>query len=74
MKTHDGVIAILAILIFILMSLPYQFEFNYWAEAPLLWAAYFVAGGILAVYIFYLFLQTRRDLLSEEEDKKEVQQ
>ncbi|MDE3090646.1 MAG: hypothetical protein KGJ80_14825 [Chloroflexota bacterium] len=74
MRVHDLVIAIVVVVFFFLLSLPYQFEYNYWAESPLLWAAYFIIGGILAVYIFYIFLQVRRRLVNEGEDEgKEVQ-
>lgn len=73
MRRHDLVIAILVVIFFILLALPYQFEYNSTSESPFLWAAYFIVGGILAVYVFYIFLQTRRRLVNEGEGKKEAQ-
>jgi Ca2+/H+ antiporter len=73
MRRHDFIIAILVVLFFVLLSLPYQFEYNYSSESPFLWVAYFIMGGILAVYVFYIFLQTRRHLVNEDEGKKEEQ-
>lgn len=66
MNTHDFVVAILITLFFVLLSVPYQFEFSYWAESLPLWAAYFIVGAILVAYIFYTFLQDWRHLLQEE--------
>lgn len=73
MRRHDLVIAILVVIFFVLLALPYQFEYNSLSESPLLWVGYFVVGGILAVYIFYIFLQTRRRLVSKNEGKQEEQ-
>lgn len=65
MKKSDFFISILVVLFFILVSLPYQFEFSYWAETALAWTAYFTFGAIFAVYIFYTFLQGRRYIMSD---------
>lgn len=65
MNAHDLIVAFLVTFFFVLLSVPYQFEFNYWAESPLLWAAYFIAGTILVVYIFYIFLRDWRQLIEE---------
>lgn len=68
MNLHDMVVAILVTLFFVLVAIPYQFEFSYWAETPLLWGAYFLIGYILVVYIFYIFLQDWRHLIQEGEE------
>ena len=65
MKTRDMFISILAVLFFILISLPYQIEFSYWAETALAWTAYLILGLVFAVYIFYAFLQGRRRIMSD---------
>ncbi len=68
MNHHDLVVAILVTLFFVLLAIPYQFEFSYWAETPLLWAMYFLVATALIVYIFYIFLQEWRYLIQEGED------
>ena len=65
MQKRDLFISILVVLFFVLISLPYQFEFSYWAETALAWAAYFILGTIFAVYIFYTFLQGRRLIMKD---------
>ncbi len=62
---HDLVVATLITLFFALLSIPYQFEFNYGAESPILWVMYFFVGAILVIYIFYTFLQDWRHLMHE---------
>jgi Ca2+/Na+ antiporter len=73
MKRRDLFISILAVLFFVLISLPYQFEFSYWAETVMAWTAYFVLASIFAVYIFYAFLQGRRRLMHDSHDSEEEQ-
>lgn len=68
MKARNLVIAMLAVLVFVLLSLPYQWEFSYWAEALPAWIASFVVGIIAAVYGFYAFLQILQRLISEGKD------
>jgi hypothetical protein len=61
--------SLVVILLFVRLAVPYWFEFSYWAEAPLAWAAYFVMGTILMVYVFYALLQVWRRLIAENEGK-----
>jgi len=68
MNAHDLVVAFLVTLFFILLAVPYQFEFNYWAETPFLWVMYFLVGAALMVYIFYIFLQEWRYLIQEGDE------
>ncbi|MCC6868804.1 MAG: hypothetical protein IT522_08280 [Burkholderiales bacterium] len=49
-------VAILASIASVALSWPYWRDFEYWAESPSLWVAYFVVGFVLAVYVFYVFL------------------
>lgn len=69
MRAHDLVIALLVALGFVLLSIPYQFAFDHWSESPALWVAYFVVGAVLAAYVFYAFLQSRRRLAQSEESQ-----
>jgi multisubunit Na+/H+ antiporter MnhB subunit len=71
MQKRDLFVSVLVVLFFVLISMPYQFEFSYWAETLLSWTIYFVLGTIFAVYVFYTFLQGRHYLLdsSEKENK-----
>lgn len=69
MNLHDLMVAILVTFFFVLLAIPYQFEFSYWAETPFLWIMYFLVGAALIVYIFYIFLQEWRYLIQEGEDK-----
>lgn len=68
MNIHDLMVAILVTFFFVLLSIPYQFEFSYWAETPFLWVMYFLVGAALIVYILYIFLQDWRHLIQEGED------
>jgi len=68
MKAHDRVITILVVvLLFVPLALPYQFETGYWAESILAWIAYFLAGVILSLYVFFAFLQSWRRMMAETE-------
>lgn len=67
MNIHDLMVAILVTLFFVLLAIPYQFEFSYWAQTPFLWAIYFLVGAALMIYIFYIFLQDWRHLIQEGE-------
>ncbi|MCC7039750.1 MAG: hypothetical protein IT516_05500 [Burkholderiales bacterium] len=49
-------VAVVASIASVALSWPYWRDFEYWAEAPSLWAVYFVAGFLLAIYVFYVFL------------------
>ena len=68
MKAHDRVIAILAVLVFTLLALPYQFESSYWAESPILWGVYIVIGVVVSAYAFYVFLRGWRRIVADKED------
>lgn len=69
MKTHDGLVAVLMVLVFLFVSLPYQFEFSYWAESTVLWVAYFIVAITVAVYVIYAFLQSWRRMMAEGEEE-----
>lgn len=49
------------------LSWPFWRDFEYWAEAPGMWLAYFLLGFVLAVYVFYVFLGSLRTLFEHDE-------
>lgn len=71
-RRHDYVVAGLATVIFILLSLPY----SWWAnasptqrallsptsEGPQAWTAYFIGGGLLSCYVVFVFIRSLRTL------------
>ncbi len=52
----DLTLAVLATVVAFLLSWPFWRDFEYWPESPLAWWLYFVAGFVLAVYVFYVFI------------------
>lgn len=62
----DLVLSILASTLGFALSWPFWRDFEYWAESELAWYAYFVIGFILAVYVFYLFLQCLHTLFDHD--------
>ncbi len=74
MKKQHLVVAILVVVLFFTpLSLPYLFEFSYWAESVWFWIASILVGIGVAIYVFYIFLEIRRRLLSGAEEGKEEQ-
>jgi hypothetical protein len=65
-RTIDLVLAIVAATAALLLSWPYFRDFGYWAESPPLWKAYFVAGFVLAVYVFYVFMGAIHTLFAHD--------
>jgi len=51
----------------LLLSWPFWRDFEYWAEGPGMWLAYFLLGFVLAVYVFYVFLGSLRTLFEHDE-------
>lgn len=64
---HDLVVSVLATILFLLLSIPAWWEFSYWGERPWMWAAYFVIGTLLALYVVFVFLRAARILLRHGE-------
>ena len=48
------------------LSWPYWRDFEYWAESRTMWLAYFVLGFVLAVYVFYVFLDSLGTLFEHD--------
>lgn len=61
-RITDLTIAVLASIISLLLSWPYFRNFEYWPESRLMWWIYFVVGFLLAVYVFYVFINSTRTL------------
>lgn len=53
------------------LSWPYWRDFGYWAESRSMWIAYFIVGFILAVYVFYAFLDSLRTLFGHDALERE---
>lgn len=48
------------------LSWPYWRDFEYWPESHTMWAIYFIVGYILAVYVFYAFLDSLATLFEHD--------
>lgn len=60
-------IAIPAAVLSVALSWPYARNYEYWAESPNMWKIYFVAGFILAVLVFYFFLESLSVLFQHDD-------
>lgn len=58
----DLVVSILASVVAFALSWPFWREFEHWADSQTAWMAYFGVGFILAVYVFYAFMNSLRTL------------
>lgn len=59
-------LAVLASLLSFFLAWPWWRDFSYWAESHTMWAIYFIAGFILAVYVFYAFFGSLRTLFEHD--------
>lgn len=59
-------IAILASAVSMALSWPYWRDFEYWAESRGMWLFYFALGFLLAVYVFYAFLDSLATLFEHD--------
>lgn len=65
-RTIDITLAALASAAAFLLSWPYWRDFEYWPESRTMWSIYFVAGFILSVYVFSVFLGSLRTLFEHD--------
>lgn len=65
-RSIDITLSVLAGAVSFLLSWPYWRSFGYWAESGGWWFAYFVAGFLLAVFVFYVFFRSLRTLFAHE--------
>lgn len=59
-------IAVLASGVSLALSWPYWRDFEYWPESRAMWLAYFALGFVLAVYVFYAFLDSLGTLFEHD--------
>ena len=59
-------IAVLASAASMALSWPYWRDFEYWPESRAMWLVYFAIGFILAVYVFYAFLDSLATLFEHD--------
>lgn len=59
-------IAVLASGASLALSWPYWRDFEYWPESRAMWLAYFALGFVLAVYVFYAFLDSLSTLFEHD--------
>jgi hypothetical protein len=57
-RITDLALAILACVVALFLSWPYWRDFAYWPESHTAWAIYFAGGFVLAVYVFYIFIDS----------------
>ncbi len=67
---HDVVIALIATLVFVLLSLPAHWSFDSPSESGASWVAHFGVGIVLCVYVLLAFLRATRILLGHEHDEE----
>lgn len=58
----DLTLSALACVAAVLLSWPFWRTFEYWAESRVAWWIYFAVGFVLAIYVFYIFLDSLRML------------
>ena len=55
-RVTDLTLSVLASVAAFLLSWPFWRDFQYWPESHGAWWAYFAAGFVLSVYVFYVFI------------------
>ncbi len=69
-RVRDLILAVLATIVASALSFPYWRDFSYWAESHTMWWIYFIVGFVMAVYVFYVFLDCVRILFLHDEFEK----
>lgn len=57
-RMTDLTLSVLASVAAFALSWPFWRDFEYWAESHVAWWIYFVFGFVLAVYVFYIFIES----------------
>lgn len=65
-RVIDFFLSIAGSAVALLLSWPFWRDFEYWPESRVAWLAYFVAGFMLAVYVFYVFMGALRTLFEHD--------
>ena len=64
-------LAVIASAASLALSWPYWRDFQYWPESRAMWLAYFAVGFVLAVYVFYAFLDSLGTLFEHDALERE---
>jgi len=65
-------LAVIASIASFALSWPYWRDFGYWAESQAMWLAYFTVGLVLAIYVFYIFLNSLNTLFEHDALEQET--
>jgi drug/metabolite transporter (DMT)-like permease len=65
-RVTDLTLSVLASAIAFFLSWPFWRDFQYWPESHGAWWAYFAAGFVLSVYVFYVFIGSLHMLFLHE--------
>jgi hypothetical protein len=57
-RITDLTLSVLASVTAFALSWPFWRDYEYWAESHVAWWIYFVSGFVLAVYVFYIFIES----------------
>jgi hypothetical protein len=66
----DLVLSVLASIAALFLSWPFWRDYGYWAESHTAWPLYFVAGFILAIFVFYVFIDSLHILFLHDSQEK----
>lgn len=71
-RVTDLTLSVLASAIAFFLSWPFWRDFQYWPESHGAWWAYFAAGFVLSVYVFYVFIGSLHILFQHGRDEAAV--
>lgn len=69
-RLRDLTLSVIATIVAFLLSWPFWRDFEFWAESHTAWILYFIVGFVMAVYVFYVFLDCVRILFLHDEIEK----
>ena len=69
-RITDLTISVLATVVAMALSWPFWRTFDHWTESHLAWWIYFSLGFLLAVYVFYVFIESMRILFLHDTQEK----
>ena len=71
-RVTDLTLSVLASVVAFLLSWPFWRDFQYWPESHGAWWAYFAAGFVLSVYVFYVFIDSLHMLFLHDAEEPAV--
>lgn len=66
----DLSLSVLASIAALFLSWPFWRDYGYWAESHAAWPIYFIVGFILAVFVFYVFIDSLHILFLHDSQEK----